>query len=328
MGKGLIHWASGDLRVSLADREAGLNRGSGQLPTGELIQYWCAVAVGEELHFTRAAQRLHMDQSVVSRHIQKLEARLGFRLFIRTGRGIELSDAGRTFLPYARRALLSADQGERLAQAIARGDPQELKLAYSPVVDLHLIAQIRGLADGGRLHVPVRFESASSERLMQALHDGAIHAAVGILPADDGLEQMYILREKLYVAVPDSHRLAQSRTIQAAQLGDDPVIWMFGPQESLGSKHLIGLLQRAAFSPQVAREAQSSSEALGLVREGFGIAIVKKSELRLKPDGIVFRPFAEPDLAVETGLVHLPEPRWEVLNEFVSLVSRHLRCGE
>src|ERR1700687_3707817 len=76
-------------------------------PLGELIQYRCAVAVGEELHFTRAARRLNMDQSAVSRHIQKLEAKLGIKLFVRSGRGVELTDAGKGFIPYARNALVS-----------------------------------------------------------------------------------------------------------------------------------------------------------------------------------------------------------------------------
>lgn len=328
MGKSVIHCDSRDLERKLAHPEGSFTESGGRLPAGELVQYWCSVAVAEELHFTRAARRLHMDQSAVSRHIQKLESRLGFKLFIRTGRGVELSDAGKSFLPYARKALLFAAQGERLAHAIARGDPQSLQVTYSPLVDVHLIAQMRGLADGGRLRLPVRFQSASSERLMPRLYDGAIHAAIAILPVKDDLAKACILRERLYVAVPDAHRLAQRRAIQAAQLGDDPVIWMFGSQDSLVSKHLISLFQRAAYLPKIAREAQSASEALGLVREGFGVALVKKSELRLKPDGIVLRPLAESELVVETGLVYLPEPRWEFLQEFVSLVSQYLRCGE
>src|SRR6202162_1766548 len=107
------------------------------LPLGELIQYWCAVAVGEELHFTRVARRLHLDQSAVSRHIQKLEAKLGIKLFARSGRGVELTNAGQGFIPYARNSLVSASNGERFAQAIARGDPEDFEVAYSPVVDMH-----------------------------------------------------------------------------------------------------------------------------------------------------------------------------------------------
>lgn len=301
---------------------------SPELPVGELIQYWCAVAVGEELHFTRAAQRLHLDQSALSRHILKLEAKLGFKLFVRSGRGIELTDAGKSFLPYARMALVSGGQGERLGHAIARGNPLEFEVAYSPLVDMHLIAEIRRVIDGACFNVPVRFESVASERLAGRLIDGTSHAAVGILPAQQNLTQICILREQLYVALPAAHRLAQQVVIKAAQLAGEPVIWAFGVRESVASRHLMGLFQRAGYSPQIMREAQSVSEALGLVREGFGVAIMKASELRLHAEGIVLCPFGEPELIVETGLLYVPEQKWGVLEQFVSLVSSKLHCDE
>src|SRR5579871_2335229 len=167
-------------RAELAERNF-----TAALPMGELIQYWCAVAVSEELHFTRAARRLHLDQSAVSRHIQKLEAKLGLTLFVRCGRGVELTSAGKSFIPYARNSLVSASNGERFAQAVARGDPEEIEVGYSPVVDTHLIAQITQLAEGARPRVPVRFRSVAAEKLTQRLFEGASHAAIGILPVGD-----------------------------------------------------------------------------------------------------------------------------------------------
>ena len=327
MGKDIAHFRSADVRGKATYGQSNSDEAGG-LPAGELIQYWCAVAVGEELHFTRAARRLHMDQSAVSRHIQKLEAKLGLKLFIRSGRTVELSDAGKSFLPYARKALLSAGQGERFAQAIARGTPQQLEIAYSPLVDMHLIAQVGSLVEGAQARVPVRFQSIVSQRLTECVSNGQSHAAIGILPVDSDLTNVCILREKLFVALPADHRLAQSLVIQAAQLAGDPVIWMFGAQGSVGSEHFIRLFQQAGYVPQINREAQSVAEAFGLVREGFGVAFVKTSELRLNPEGIVLRPFDEPELVAETGLVYLPEHRWEYLEEFVSLVSSSLRCGE
>jgi DNA-binding transcriptional LysR family regulator len=299
-----------------------------ELPAGELIQYWCAVAVGEVLHFTRAAKRLRLDQSAVSRHIQKLEAKLGFKLFERGVRGVELTGAGARFLPYARKALVAAGQGERLAQAVARGTPLELDVAYSPFVDMHLIAQIRKLIGGSLLSAPVRFESVASERLIGRLLDGRSQAAIGILPVEEDVSKVCILREGLFAAIPAGHRLAQQPVIQPASLADDQVIWVFGSRESAASRHLLGLFQRLGYLPQIVEEVQSANEAFGLVREGFGVALVKASELQLHPEGILLCPFAEPELAVETGLMYLPEHRWTFLQEFVSLVGGYLHCGE
>ena len=134
------------------------------LPMGELIEYWCALAVADELHFTRAAKHLHLDQSAVSRHIQRLEKKLGIKLFARTNRGVELTEAGEGFIPHARRSLVSASNGERFAQAIARGEPQEFRLAYSPVVDMHLIAQIRSLVQAAQNRVPPKFQSVANSK--------------------------------------------------------------------------------------------------------------------------------------------------------------------
>jgi DNA-binding transcriptional LysR family regulator len=298
------------------------------LPMGELIEYWCALAVADELHFTRAAKRLHLDQSAVSRHIQKLEKKLGIKLFVRASRGVELTEAGAGFVPHARRSLSSASNGERFAQAIARGEPQEFEVAYSPVVDMHLIAQIWSLVEGARPSVPVRFQSVATEKLTERLFDGTSQAAVGILPVVDEIAQTCILRENLFVAMPSTHRLAESHSIHPGELGDDPVIWALGEQDSIVSKHLVGLLRRAGYNPNISLQAQSVAEALGLVREGFGVALVKTSELQLHPEGLVIRPFSEPYLIVETGLLYLAEHRWAFLTEFVSLVTHHLRCAE
>jgi DNA-binding transcriptional LysR family regulator len=298
------------------------------LPLGDLAEYWCVVAVAEELHFTRAARRLHMDQSAVSRHIQRLEAKLGIKLFARSGRGVELTNAGKGFIPYARNSLVSAGNGERFAQAIARGDPREIEVAYSPVVDMHLIAQISRLVDGVRPRLPVRFQSVASEKLAERLFEGASHAAIGILPVGHEIVKACILREKLLIALPTTHRLAQGDMIHAAQLSDDPVIWTFGVEDSTVSKHFIGLLGKAGYIPNMSRQAQSVAEALGLVREGFGVTLVKTSELRLHPEGIIIRPFSEPSLVVETGLLYLAENPWGFVTEFVSLVTQNLRCAE
>jgi DNA-binding transcriptional LysR family regulator len=304
------------------------NEAAESLPFGEFVQYWCTVAVSEELHFTRAAQQLHMDQSAVSRHIQKLEARLGARLFVRSGRGVELTDAGKGFLPYARKSLALASQGERLAQAIDHGDPLEFEVAYSPLVDVSLIQQIRQLARNASSALPLRFQSIAPDNLTERLLNGASQVAIGILPAEGDLAKVCILREKLFAALPASHRLAHRRAVHASELACDPVIWLFGAHDSMLSNHFGDLFQRAGYVPHVTWEAQSVTEAFGLVREGFGVSFVKASELRFHPDGIVLRPLLEPHLVVDTGLLYVPELRWKILAEFVSLVSQHLRCDE
>jgi DNA-binding transcriptional LysR family regulator len=224
--------------------------------------------------------------------------------------------------------LASASQGEHLAQAMESGDALAFEVAYSPLVDMRVVAQIRSLGDDTRSRPPIRFRSVAPEKLTERLFQGTSQAAIGILPAEDGLAKVCILRERLFVALPAAHRLAQCLTVHAADLLEDPVIWVLGAQDSTASKHILDLFCRAGYMPLIAREAQSVAEALGLVCEGFGVGFVKASELRLHPEGLVLRPFSEPHLVVETGLLYVPEHRRGFLAEFVSLVDQHLRCGE
>jgi len=298
------------------------------LPLGELIQYHCAAAVAEELHFTRAARRLHLDQSAVSRHIQKLESKLGTKLFARGGRGIELTESGIVFIPYARRSLACASQGEQLAQTVARGEPQEFVIAYSPLIDVHLISQISTIAADTKLRVPLRFESVTDEKLTETLFDGSSQAAIGILPAPDDLAAVCMLQERLVVAVRAIHRLADHPIIHASELSDDPVVWVLTGLDSAPTKHFMNLFRRARYLPNLVRVAQSATEALALVREGFGVAMVKASELQLDPKGIVLLQLAEPYLIAETGLIYLREQRWEFLKEFILVVDQQLRCTD
>ena len=136
------------------------------MPTGRLVEYWCAVAVAEELHFTRAANRLHIDQSALSRHVQKLEASLGLTLFVRGERRIELTEAAQAFIPFAKKTLLSARFGVRMAQAISRGEPQQCEIAYSASVDTRIITGMMALIKEARPRIPVRFRSFAAERLI------------------------------------------------------------------------------------------------------------------------------------------------------------------
>ena len=121
---------------------------------------------------------MHLDQSAVSRHIQRLEAQLGTKLFTRGARGVELTEAGVVFIPYARRTLACAGQGERLAQTVARGEPQECRIDYSPLIDIRLITRITQLAEDAKFRVPLRFESGSDHKLTDRLCEGSIQAVL------------------------------------------------------------------------------------------------------------------------------------------------------
>lgn len=296
-------------------------------PVGELIQYLCAAIVAEELHFTRAAARLRMDQSVVSRHVQKLEASLGARLFVRGDRRIEMTAAGEAFLPFARKALLAASAGVRVSQAIARGEPEEFEVAYSPFVDIHLVAQIKQLVETSRPAITVRLRSIAPEKVVERLLSGNSQVAIEILPVDQELASACIQREELFVVLPLRHRLQEHTNINVTEIGDDPIVWASGAGQTAFTKHVFALFRRRGYIPNVVQDAQTAAEALGLARAGLGLTFLKDSDRSLIGEGLVARPLSNP-IYVETGLLYLPERRWDVLTRFVTMVTRRFQCGQ
>ena len=294
--------------------------GVGVWPFGELIQYCCVVAVADELHFTRAAHRLHLDQSAVSRHVQKLEAVLGVRLFKRGSRGVELTEAGAAFTPRARKALRNAREAATVAKAIGRGEPQQFEIAYSSLVDVHAVAQVRGIIEKSMPQIAVKFRSVMSDELVERLWEGTAHAAVAILPAGSDLTQQALFRENLYAALPTSLVANNHRSIRLGRLADSAVVWPFGSPQSAVSKSILDRFREVGYIPRICLEAHSACEALASVREGFGITFVKASDLHLRPKGVRFCRIADPSVHVETGLICVPEQKWDVLRRLLAVV--------
>jgi len=296
-------------------------------PAGRFIEYWCAVAVAEELHFTRAANRLHIDQSALSRHIQKLESSLGLKLFIRGERRVELTEAAEAFIPFAKKALLAGRAGARIAQAISRGEPQEFEVGYSTAVDAHLITESKALMDRARPSIPVRFRSFGLDQLLRRLFDGSTHAAFALLPVNDEFATECVLREEVSLVVPLGHSLSSRTDISVSAIGDEEVIWPVGVTPLAVKNDVFMQFRKRGYTPNVTHEAQTLAEALGLTREGMGITFVKSSDRALVGDGLKVLSLVA-TVFIETGLVYIRERRWDFLTDFAVRVKNHfLREG-
>jgi DNA-binding transcriptional LysR family regulator len=129
------------------------------------------------------------------------------------------------------------------------------------------------------------------------------------------------------VALPRGHSLARRRQLHAAELAGEPVIWLARDLLPDFFDHTADLFQRAGYVLQVRDEVQSIQEALGFVQQGSGITFIKRSDVRLHMTGVAVRPFCEPFLVVETGLVFLRDIRSECQQELIELLTNHLRCA-
>jgi len=285
------------------------------------------VALAEELHFGRAAARLHMTQPPLSQAMQALERELGARLFERTQRSVALAPAGLALLPEVRRLLRAADDLPRQAQAAAAGLSGHLRLGFvSSIAYGPLPGWLRSFRSV-HADVTLQLREATLDVQLEAFAAGEIDAgfvlhAPGAPPS--GLAAWRALREPLLIALPESHALAARRSLKFSQIADQPlVIFPRSIAPSLFDA-IVGHYRAQGATPQIAQEAIQMQTLINLVSAGIGLAWVPASLTQLQRPGVVYRPLAGAPLHCETSLVWR-EPVPPVVQRFVAHVQGERR---
>lgn len=259
------------------------------------------VAVAEELHFGRAAQRLGMAQPPLSQQIQRLEQIIGTRLFERTSRRVQLTDAGSALLPDARRLLAGAEAALLAARRAGRGEQGELRVAFAAtVMFLALPEIIRAFRDRfPGVHLDLR-EMPTGPQLA-GIKAGEIDIGFVREPEPDPeLEIVTVMREPLRIAVPKGHPLASRATISVRHLADEPFVLF--PAELAPGLHaqVMALCRAAGFTPRVVEESRELYTSVSLVEAGIGVSILPASVEKLGWRGVRYR--AIPSAAAETRI--------------------------
>ncbi len=238
------------------------------------IRYFEAVA--RHGNVTRAAEELHIAQPSLSKQIRVLEAELGTALFDRVGRGIELTDAGELFLPYARRILNTvADAREALKQR-AGLEHGHVSIGAPPTVGTHLLPQV--LADFNERYRGIELElhETGAGGLIALLDEGTVDLAVVPVPVA-GVACVELFTEDLVIAVAQHHRLAQQREVRGADLAEEGFI-LFPPGYELRDR-TIQFCRAAGFEPRVVLDGGEMDTVLRLAAVGLGIAVVPRLAL-------------------------------------------------
>lgn len=291
------------------------------------------IAVAEELHFTRAAERLHMAQPPLSQQIRDLETQLGIKLFERTKRHVELTPAGKVFLTEARLVLAQADRAVKAAQRAGRGEIGQLIIGFNSSATYSVLPKILQRFRDCCPEVELILHELTTSQQLELLRKHQIHVGLLYLPLDDAeLKFISVLKEPLMVTIPDTHPLRDQPQISLHALKNTPFIM---PPHHLGGglyRQIIKLFQQTNFQPQVVQEAIVLQTAISLVAGGVGVTIVPASLQNLQRPGVIYKPLVEPTPEIEIAVAWRPHDSSPVLQNLINavqeLVSTNLRSTQ
>ena len=271
-------------------------------PELELRHLWYFVAVAEELSFSRAAQRVGIAQPPLSQQIHRLEDILGCLLFDRSGRRVQLTEAGNLLVTEARRLLADAAHTTQLLRSAGRGEIGTLSIGYwSSTLFSPLPAAVRRFRERFP-DVAVRLRELYPPHHIDAIRAGAIDVAILREPEPvDGIAVLPVLVEPLVAAVPADHRLARRRAIAPVQLRDEPFVLF--PREALPGLHvkLLELCRTAGFEPRVVQEVEAWHTIVSLVEAGIGVSLIPASFEGRRTGALVYLPLKGPQVCTTTS---------------------------
>ncbi len=278
------------------------------------------LVVADELHFGRAATRLHLTQPPLTRQIQQLEGDLGdVALFDRTRRQIALTQAGQAFVVEARRILDQLAHAVDRTQRVARGESGRLRIGFISTANYSVLPGLLKAFASRFPDVEVELLESTGDEQARLLADGILDA--GLLIASDpvpDLESLPLYREPLVAVLPRSSPLAsRTGTMAVKPLRAEPfVLFPRVLAPSLYDK-IIAYTEKAGFSPYVAQEARQMQTIIGLVAGGLGVSIVPACMQNLRRDDVVYQRLSPKAPEITTFLVWRADRSSSVLESFL-----------
>lgn len=285
------------------------------------------IAVAEERHVTRAAERLGMQQPPLSQQIRALERELDVQLFRRLPRGVELTDAGRALLTDARAILAQLEHAAATTKRTARGELGRLAIGFTSSAPFHPFVPrvIRAYRDAVP-QVALTLEEGGTSELIEDLRQERIDAAFIRSPIADpaGLNVVLLLREPMVLALPRAHALARKPGALSLKALAGETFILYRRRSGPGLYDAImAACTAAGFSPRVGQEAPRIVSTLNLVAAGLGLSLVPESLQRMRMDGVVFRKLG--GAAAPRAPLYLASRRGEAsaaVRRFLDLVRR------
>lgn len=253
------------------------------------------VAVAEELHFGRAAERLRVAQPAVSAQVRRLEEELGVRLLVRSSRSVRLTEAGHAFLEDARASLDHSERAVRRARRAASGEEGRVRVGLVGNATYGVLTEVVGPFRKRFPQVLLVPHEMNTVAQVEALRAGRLDVGFLYLPSDHGhedLEAETLAEEPLVAVLPASHPLAGSTRVKLGAMSREPFVLADWAQEPGWNEQLWDACKEVGFVPEATEEATDLSVALGLVAAGVGVTLLPASARNLKISGVVYRGLA------------------------------------
>ncbi|WP_031298195.1 LysR substrate-binding domain-containing protein [Stutzerimonas chloritidismutans] len=289
----------------------------------ELRHLRCFLAVAEELHFARAAERLHIEQSPLSRAIKELEEELGALLFLRTTRSTRLTHAGRLFLECVPRVFTALEQARDSVKAAANGFRGQLRMALSDGISPARFSSFLALCRQEEPEVEIRLFEVPLAQQIKGLLDDLYD--VGFAQSDevgDGIVAIPAWSDLLMVAVPARHPILLYRRIPVEELLRYPLV-LCDPQACEGhARQVERFLRQTGLEPLVAEKVASCDLMMALVAAGFALGLTGESNIAAcRESGVVGRPLEGGCPLLTTYLLHPTREPSVTLNRILERVQ-------
>ena len=286
------------------------------------------VAVAEELHFGRAAARLHLAQPPLSQQIRKLEAMLGHALLQRTSRAVRLTSAGEVFLLRARRTLSTVEEDVEEVRSVGRGEQGVLRVGF---IGSGMLTPLPEVFRRYRVLFPkvqLMLHESFTSQVVRGLETGVLD--VGFLrdagPVE-GLEVKTLFEESFVAVLPAGHALARNRVIEPATLREEPFVFYSPTAGKLAYERPMSVFARAGFRPRVVQEATHWMTILRLIGAGLGVSVAPACVMKIASGEVVCRPLRGMRAKSEIQLAFRAGESRAVVEAFAGVAREGYRGG-
>ena len=284
------------------------------------------VAVAEELHFSRAAKRLHIAQPPLSQQIRNLERHIGHPLFARNSRTVTLTQAGETLLERSRYLLRRLEDDLETVRRVGRGEIGTLTVGFIGSAMLTVLPALIGSYRKRFTKVDLRLRELTTSSLVEAIRQGAVD--LGFLRdagPTEGLVVEKVLAERFVVAVAKKHPLASRQKISLVELKGEPLILFARELGPLAWDKTIALCETSGIRPTIVQDAPEWLTVLRLVSSGLGFSIAPACVATIQTPGVICRELTKCPISTNIELARRNDHLNPIMDAFLAEARKMFR---